>query len=191
MTISCKPRVKVLSLLDVLLGMKALFLVLLLGIIGIAQAENQSLWSRGVSGQSLDKNDPAFRFVLTFVRQEPSHLLGICAYENYSVRGSSPRVAIIEGIKTADGVFWPDLKLEVSNELSGIWTEVGKSATNGQRVAIRVKPKNINMGLTANLDRFQPLIGKYKFGKLTLKTGEAAVFELSLLSPPTRAAERK
>lgn len=190
MTIKCKP-VKLFSLVDVMLEVKALCLVLCLGFTGVTQAENQSLWSRGVSGQPVDKNDPAFRFLLTFVRQESSRLLGICVYENYSISGVSARVAIIDGVKTADGVFWPDLKLEVSNELGGMWTDIGKSSTHGQRVALRIKPKDINMGLTANLDRFQSFIGKYRFGRLTLKTGEAAVFELSLLSPPTRAAEPK
>ena len=128
---------------------------------------------------------------MSFVSQDKFQLVGICVYENPVVKGHLARPALIEGVKTADGAFWPDVKPQVANELSGKWESIRQASKGGSKTKLKIDPGGRNETLLVALDVFKPMIGKYRFGKLILRTGETAVFQLDLLSPPKREGESK
>jgi len=49
---------------------------------------------------------------------------------------------------------------------------------------LTVPVKTSSKVLTVDLDAFVPMIGKFKYGRLLLKTGESAIFNLDYLRPP-------
>lgn len=164
----------------------ALCLLSVLSVITLAQAQSERNWTKGFRTQPADKQDPAGRFFLMFAKQEKLHLIGGCNYENYVVSNQAPRRVTIEGAKIADAIFWPDVALQVSND-GGEWQTIGQAVNDGQPDTIMIEPKGVAYSLLVNLDAFKPMIGKYKFGRLLLKTGEAADFRLDALLPPPNA----
>jgi hypothetical protein len=99
-----------------------------------------------------------------------------------------PRV-VIEGTKTADGLFWPKVRLEVRKTRKAKWTQLATSVNEGQRASVTIEPNAINFDLTVNLDAFKLFLGKYESGRIVLNTGRASEFELKDLLPPEQEAQ--
>ena len=49
----------------------------------------------------------------------------------------------------------------------------------------------VSKNLMVDLDAFRPMIGKFKYGRIALKTGEAVVFKLEKLLPPKEEGTAK
>ena len=158
-------------------------MVLLLGV-GIQlpmvlRAGDLPLWSKGFSFHPTSGYGRENRFSLRGITQTGLHITGECAY--YQIENQIPRVARIEGTKTADEQFWPDVTSQVKNQRTGKWETISKPFNHGHRATITIKPGEFNPELMVTLDIFYPLIGKYKVGRLLLATGDAAEFELKEL----------
>jgi hypothetical protein len=143
------------------------------------EAEGIPLWERAWFAVPTNGYGPDTRFSLRAVKQEGLHLTGECTY--FQVEKQNPPVAVIEGTDTGDGGFWPDVTSQVKDERTGKWETIAKPFDHGHRKTIAIKPGEFNQKLLVALDIFYPLIGKYKLGRLVLKTGETAVFELKNL----------
>ncbi len=138
-------------------------------------------WSRGILAQP--SVDPAVdnRFTLFQVTGRHCHLTGKLSY--YQTENQNPAVKIIEGTRTKDGIFWPYVTSEVKDEKTEMWSALPAPAWNGHPETVTIKPKESCLEMQVVLDHFKAFIGKHKFGRVILKTGEAATFELKHLSP--------
>jgi hypothetical protein len=157
-----------------------------------AYAEGPRVWSRMISSEPANSADRAQEFVLYGVDQGDRHLVGTWSYGNGAVGNETPppRV-VIGGTKTADGIFWPDVRLEVRKGQKDKWERIPTSPNHGERATVTIEPNAINLDLMVNLDAFKPLLNKYESGRIVLKTGRSSEFELKDLLPPEREVESK
>jgi hypothetical protein len=160
-------------------------------LVGSTRAETPKVWSLAISAEPANSADRARSFSLYEVDQNRLHLIGTWWYENGAVGNETPPRVVIEGRRTSDGLFWPDVTSEVKNELTGKWETVAKPSSHGRRATVIIEPNSRNFDLRVNLDVFKQLIVKYKIGRIVLKTGEASEFELKYLTPPERGDNPK
>ena len=157
----------------------------LCGALLVMQAKGDRYWTRALPGPVLPepnkRNDASFRFSVDVVRES---LIAQGSYYNYSVKTQPPRRVIIDGVKDSDGAFWPTVTQLVTNDLSGIWVTIGEDRRAGRSCTLEVETEATTSNLSINLKKFESSIGKYKFGKVTLTTGDSAVFSLTDLLPP-------
>jgi hypothetical protein len=151
-----------------------------------SQTEIHRTWSRTISIEPANSENRAHQFVLYDVDQSESRLVGTWWYENGALGNQIPRRVEIEGTRTPDGVFWPDVTLQVKNELTRTWETVATPHSEGTRTTVTIEPNGRNSDLTVNLNVFKPLIQAHKLGRILLKTGEASEFELKYLLPPDK-----
>lgn len=154
-------------------------------------AEGQKVWSRMISAEPANSIDRAREFVLVSVDQGDVHLVGTWSYTNGAVGSEIPPRVVIEGTKTADGGFWPDVRLEVRKGRKGKWKRIAQSPNRGERATVRIEPKATSFDLMVNLDAFKPFLNKYESGKIVLDTGWSSEFELKDLLPPEREGQLK
>jgi hypothetical protein len=152
----------------------------------VVSAKGDHFWTRALPGPVLPepskRYDPSFRFFLDLIRET---LIAEGSYYNYSVKTQSPRTVIIDGVKTSDGTFWPTVKSLVTNDRSGTWLTIAEAPpAAGKHCTLKVEIEATTDNLSINLKGFEPFIAKYKFGKVTLTTGDSVVFSLSDLLPP-------
>jgi hypothetical protein len=156
----------------------------------LPQAEGGSpLWQRAWFAAPSGGYGAENRFSLRAVRQEGLHLTGECTY--FQVENQNPPVAVIEGTDTGESGFWPDVTSQVKNERTGKWETIAKPFNHGHRRKITIKPGEFNQELLVALDVFYPFVGKYKLGRLVLKTGEITMFELNKLLEEESEAPNK
>jgi len=161
-----------------LLLLSALFLLLSM------QAESQRTWSLTISVEPANSADRARGFILYYINQDESSLTGTWWYENGAVGDETLSPITIKGTKTADGVFWPDVTLQVKNEVTGSWKTLPKPVSVGTRATLTIEPNSRNFDLRVNLDLFKPLIHTHKVGRIILESGQSSEFELKYLVPP-------
>ena len=101
----------------------------------------------------------------------------------YQTANQKPAVRVIEGTRTKDGIFWPYVTSEVKDEKTGLWSTLPAPSWNGTPETVAIKPEKSCLEMQVVLDHFKAFIGKQKYGRVVLKTGEAATFELKHLSP--------
>ena len=167
------------------------FLIGALYFIPDVHAEGQRLWSRGFSSEPANSVDRAREFVLFSIDQDELHLIGTWSYTNGTVGSKTPPRVVIEGTKTADGIFWPEVRLEVRKTRNAKWKRIATSRNEGQRASMIIEPNAINFDLTVNLDAFKPMLGKYESGRIVLNTGRTSEFELKDLLPPEQEPQPK
>jgi hypothetical protein len=140
------------------------------------------VWARGVRGFA----DKFYPFFLELVTEESGRLVATAEYVDYrSGDESRPRrlPATIAGIRTSDGRFWPDIKAQVYDDIKKKWKPIDVQQRHGERVKITFQENSPNEWLHLDLEPFRPMIGKFKYGMVTLTNGETAPFELRYLSP--------
>ncbi|HEV2841928.1 MAG TPA: hypothetical protein VGW39_11425 [Chthoniobacterales bacterium] len=142
-----------------------------------------------ISSEPVNSIDRAREFILYSVDQGELNLVGTWSYTNGAVGNEPPPRVVIEGIKTADGSFWPDVSLGVRKGRTGKWKRIAASPHLGERATVTIEPNAIGFDLMVTLDPFKPLLDKYKFGRILLNTGRTSEFELKDLSPPERERE--
>jgi hypothetical protein len=120
----------------------------------------------------------------TKIGTESDHLIGTCFYMN-STKGNQARQSVsIVGIQTADGNFWPTVLLQVANEVTGRWHTIEQPSIRGHSVILTVQSNSTSKVLNVDLEAFRPMIGKFRYGRVTLKRGEGAILKLEDLLPP-------
>lgn len=160
---------------------KAAVLVVILSCLIATGAVSAGGWSRDLTSLGTQPADQyVFKpFELVLVSEEEDHLYGLCVFVN-----AKPALAAIDGTETLDGEFYPFVALQVANAEHGEWCTVDSASNPGKISTLSVEAKRPSKSLRVNLDGFRPMIGKFKYGKIALKSGESAVFELEKLLPP-------
>jgi hypothetical protein len=146
-----------------------------------SEADECEWWSRGILAQPSGGPAADNRFLLFQVTGRRCHLTGKLSY--YQTENQNPAVRVIEGTRTKDGIFWPYVTSEVKDEKTGIWSVLAAPSWSGTLETVKIKPGESYLEMQVVLDQFKAFIGKQQFGRVILKTGEAATFELKYLSP--------
>ncbi len=138
-------------------------------------------WSRGIRQGVPGRFDTSSAALSMAVvsKQVDAHLWGVCTYCNYS-----STLRVIEGVEGKDGTFHPTMVSQVSNETDGKWKTIESVTVPGKPATVRVPPKSRSQIFYVNLDAFVPLLGKFEYGRVMLKTGEKVELELTELQPP-------
>jgi hypothetical protein len=114
------------------------------------------------------------------VAGEDDHLVGRATYRF----NAHDHLVKIDGVKTLDGRFWPSVTLETANTKDGDWQRLEQSTVSGRAASPIFKSGEANPALYFNFDAFRPLVGKMKYGRVTLPgNGFNTFFELSELLP--------
>jgi hypothetical protein len=146
-------------------------------------------WTRGlpIGEVGADERKAPESFVLeVWSGDDDGHVYGLCMYFNGKSVPST-----IEGIETSDGDFYPQVSFQVAdNEQGSQWKTIEASISRpGKSTKLTVAPKSASKALKVDLDVFRPYIGKGKYGRLLLKTGESAVFQIDDLQPPEKKTD--
>lgn len=135
--------------------------------------------------ESLDDKNP--RLELFDISQGPEHLLGSFVLER-RIDGIVPSL-VIEGHLSKSGEFSANISLEVSDQEAGKWKTIESSFSDKVDVTLTGARHIDKLYLRIQLDPFQPYIGRFKFGRVVLQTGESWISRLSG-SPKTEETER-
>ena len=143
-------------------------------------------WTRSRPLATVPESDVVFEpFVLNVWSGDGIRVYGLCVYYNAK---SVP--VTIDGIDASNGYFYPDVVNQVSNAKDGDWRTLERPANNaGKPAALVVEARGASKTLRVDLNVFIPLIGKVKYGRLLLKNGEAAVFQINDLQPPEKRTD--
>ena len=134
-------------------------------------------WSRSHIGEYLpDGKDTRLEF--GFISQESEHLL--CSF--VLARQREQKQLIILGQQTKAGTFTPNVSLEVSDQEDGNWKRIVSSFSEKDNVMLKGEPHVELLSTQVEMDAFQPYIGKFKFGRVVLQTGESDVFPMAWLT---------
>jgi hypothetical protein len=120
------------------------------------------------------------RLNLFDVSQGPEHLVGGFALTR-QVEGATSRL-IIEGHFNKSGEFTPNVHLEVSNREDGNWKTIESSFSEKVDVTLAGGVHIGKLYARIQLDAFKPYIGKLKYCRVTLQTGESDVFPMAWLT---------
>lgn len=140
-----------------------------------------SSWSRELllddAANHLGDQSP---FALGLVSKEGGQLKGTAAY--FELKDTSE--TSIEGVKSTDGHFWPEVTAQVSNDVSGPWRTVGnKSNHEGTATAIRIRAHDSKTRFDVDLNIFLECVERFRYGRLVLNNGDAALVELREILP--------
>lgn len=154
----------------------------LISLTGI-RAARADAWTKGLPIGTWPATQNTFEpFVLEVWGGDETHVYGLCTFYNTKLA-----LTAIDGVETSNGDFYPNVIAQVSNDKRGTWETLKTSPTIlGKDVTITVEAKGASRTLMVDLDVFRPFIGKLRYGRLLLKTGERATFELADLRPPKK-----
>lgn len=157
-------------------------IALILWLLTTSVSHSADSWTRGIGGGMVgiaDIKTESFRLSSVSKNGGTGHMWGSCVYDN-----RSPALVALKGTETSDGEFSPSVVNQVGNDRNGEWKTIGRPVVHGKAKILTVPVKTSSKLLTVDLDAFVPMIGKFKYGRLVLKTGESAVFGLDNLRPP-------
>jgi hypothetical protein len=124
---------------------------------------------------------PRGPFSLQTVGVEGSRLIGTGAYYNHHSKDISIQ---IEGTVTKDNRFWPKVEAEVAMDQRGEnWKAIPAVRYRGVPAVLPVSFEGPNVMLYFDLEVFRTFIGRERLGRVTLRSGESAVFRLADLLP--------
>lgn len=120
------------------------------------------------------------RLAVDGVSQGREHLVGEFVLTRQR-DGTVPQLAI-QGHFNKSGEFTPNVSLEVSDRQDGNWKPIESSFSDKVDVTLTGAPHVDKLFIRIQLDAFQPHIGKFKFCRVTLQTGESDVFPMVWLT---------
>ena len=156
------------------LFMRVLLVLFLVFFFKLAFAENWTL-EPGIDVVAIDV--PSARLKLLNISSIDDHISAIGGYASDKNRPTNIKVT-----QDLSGKFWPEVLMEVSNDIHGGWHSIGERRIAGKASTLS-NPK-INQLYYLDLDAFRPNMKRYKFGKMILSNGEFAIFELKHLRNP-------
>jgi hypothetical protein len=139
-------------------------------------------WTRGIGLQSNFPDLKLLPFYVLGVGELGAHLYGTCIYRNERETPHSDRVTL--EVQTDGEEFWAIVTLQVGDDVNGPWEMIGSSARGGEVIKLKVDSAASSPQLKVDLEAYRPFIEKHKFGRILLKSGEGAVFELADLQRP-------
>jgi hypothetical protein len=153
---------------------------------GGASPEKPSEWSRAIQVEPANGAHRGQGLELYHIAQNESAFIGTCLYENNDTQGRKASRVVIEGVKSPEGLFWPDVELGVRKTANGDWQKVQALSVVGTRSSIVIEANDQVAGLVVSLDPFKSFLGSHHLGRIVLKTGEATEFALEYLLAPGR-----
>lgn len=153
----------------------------------VSKSNDAGDWSRETIFGYLE--DPLAHppFAIAEISSKGGHLRGMGGYSDLK---GTPSTAI-EGTETPDGDFWPYATLQVANDPDGVWKTVALSTNPGKPLVLTIPSEQSAKILNVDLDTLRPLAGKFGYGRIVLRNGKSAAFELIDLLPPEQEAESK
>gem|GEM_PF-3036001 len=162
--------------------------ILLVGLIGsqmMCMAEDKSMreekreWGRSYMLMSKPDGKDRGLEVLS-ISQGTEHLAGTFVLDR-RIKGTVPQL-VIQGHLNKKGQFTANVSLEVSDREDGNWKIIESSFSDTVDVTLTAAPHVENLYFVVQLDAFQPYIGKFKFCRIALQTGEIDVFPMVWLT---------
>jgi hypothetical protein len=157
--------------------------------VAVARTETPRYWSQTIVVERASTDAP-HEVDLVHVDQKDSLVGGLNVTNRSSEPGASGTVMVIDGHENADGTFWPSAELYVQKDKNNEWIKVGTSGDENPIKELRIYSNTSVIGLRVNLDPFKTHLGKFKFGRIVLKSGDEAVFILDDLKPPRTEKDR-
>lgn len=156
----------------------------------LTQAETLEDWGRSIIGERRSTDDP-HEVDLSEVNQQDL-LIGDLTVKNKpsAEKGSRSSVMVIEGHQNPDGRFWPRAELQVQKEKGGEWIKIGLSGNEPPASQLQIYIGTMVFGLRINLEPFKAHLGKFRFGRIVLSSGDEAHFLLDDLKPPNHEKEK-
>ena len=130
--------------------------------------------------RTLEPDGKATRLELDGVSQERVHLIGDFVLAR-QVEGSISQLAI-QGHFDNKGDFAANVSLEVSDRDDGNWKVIESSFSDRVDVTLTGGRHVDKLFTRIKLDAFQPYIGKFKFCRVALQSGESDVFPMVWLT---------
>ncbi len=113
------------------------------------------------------------------ISQGPEHLIGSCVLTRQ--KEGSPQL-VMQGHLNKSGEFTPNVSLAVSDRADGNWKIIESSFSDKVDVTLTGAPHIDKLFIRIQFDAFQPYIGKFKFCRIALQTGESDVFPMVWLT---------
>jgi hypothetical protein len=127
-------------------------------------------------------------FYISGIAFEDGHLRAIADY----LDRESAAAIVIQGTRTPphpdteEEYFWAPAALQVANDPDGEWQTVGQAATPGVPAELTIKAKEkSHTELNFGIDIMRPFVAKFGYGRVVLKNGSSAGFDMKHLLPPT------
>ena len=139
--------------------------------------EKKRIWGRSYIVESVGDNRDTLLEGL-HVTQGPEHLMGVF---HLSRQREGAQLLILGHLNKA-GEFVPNVSLEVSNRQDGGWTTIESSVSDKVDITFTAAPHVQKLYPRVQLDAFQPYIGKFKYCRVSLQTGESDVFPMIWLT---------
>lgn len=125
-----------------------------------------------------DGKDRGFEFFN--ISQGPEHLVGGLVLAR-RIKGTVPQL-VIQGHLNKRGEFTANVSLAASDREDGNWKTIESSFSDKVDVTLTGAPHIEKLFFDVQLDAFQPYIGKFKFCRIALQTGESNVFPMVWLT---------
>jgi hypothetical protein len=118
-------------------------------------------------------------FEVDDISQGSEHLVGSCVLTREE-KDSPPLV--IQGHLNEIGEFTPNVSLAVSDQKDGNWKVIESSLDNKVDVTLTGASHIDHLYIRIQLDALQPYVGKFKFCRIALQTGETDVIPMAWLT---------
>lgn len=118
-------------------------------------------------------------FEIDDISQGSEHLVGSGALTREQKNGSR---LMIQGHLNKIGEFTPNVSLAVSDREDGNWKVIESSLSDKIDATLTAGSHVNTLYLRIQFDAFQRYIGRFKFCKVTLQTGESDVFPMAWLT---------
>jgi hypothetical protein len=172
------------------LALRAFLAAFLIGssmLSGVAETPSRKIppaWYRGLNLSA--PVNPRFEplQIVGIECEDGTHVVGEFVYIYRKEGDANTPPLTINGSRKPDGTFWPKVAAYTSNEINSQWTTIGEPLTPGESISLVVTSKEEKQQFYVDLDVFRPMIGKMKYGKVILETGDSTIFEIEDLSPP-------
>jgi hypothetical protein len=152
------------------------------GLLSTDQAAGQSSWFRVLNADRLVR-EPRANLAVGMTEYEKGELSAVCWFRHPIGR----KPIILHGAHRSDGMFSPWVDFEVATEGTTKWRKIPASVERSGNERITVGPSNRLLKLWVDMSPFQKSIGKFRFGRIVLETGDKARLQLDDLLPTADA----
>lgn len=139
-------------------------------------------WDKNFINGGGTSETPKVRFELTYVCFRQGHLTG-----EFQVNNQAEAAVQLDGVEKADGTFWPNVIIEVTNgndQKEWRWQRIDQSVVTGKQTTLSVPARTVSQPLYVNMDEPKNAIGKATYGRVVFSNGRWSMFELEDLRRP-------
>jgi hypothetical protein len=148
-----------------------------------SRAEHADGWIRFLVDIEEFQNRPGIPFIIASTRYD-DYTLSAAGWYRYT-EGRDP--VVLHGKKEPDGMFRPVVTYEVATEDQTKWKMVAEDVEQLGSDSITVSPDHPMAKVTVNMEPFRRCVGIFRYGRLVLESGDAAIVEIEDLLPTAAA----